>query len=129
MTPRRQRTTTISISMAVRRTGLSRQVVQECTERRLVTEPLTDAELTELRRIRRLRELGVNLQGIEIILHMRRRILALQAELDRWERMGAGPGRAERHEWQRLLSWDPDDSKPLRLGCLIGAAFAYNSVL
>jgi hypothetical protein len=75
----------------------------------LVTEPLTNAELTELRRIRRLQELGVNLQGIEIILHMRRRILALQAELDRWERMGAGPGWADRHEWQRLLSWEPDE--------------------
>ena len=77
------RTTYISIRTATRRTGLTQTVVQKCVARQLVVEPLTETDLAELRRVRRLRELGVNLQGLEIILHMRRRIQALQAELDR----------------------------------------------
>lgn len=97
----------ISISAAVRQTGVSRQVVQECISRRLVRQPLTEGELEELRRIRRLRELGVNLQGIEIILHMRRRILDLQAEL----RRQGSPVEAESEQdgiWHRRLPWYTD---------------------
>ena len=113
MTRRRQETIYISVNTAGKRTGLPPQVVEECMERSLVREPLTDADLLELRRIRRLQELGVNLQGIEIILRMRRRIQMLQVELARWERArGSTTGREsyESYEiWQRLLPWKPDD--------------------
>lgn len=100
----------ISIHTAGQKTGLSRRVVQECIERRLVREPLSADDLAELRRIRRLRELGVNLQGIEIILHMRRRIQTLQADLDHWERTWGWRGWSEPKDlWQRLLPWEPDN--------------------
>ena len=112
MAPRqRQRETIyISLSTAVRRTGLSHQQVRECIERQLVAEPLTDRDLAELRRIRRLQELGANLQGIEMILHMRQRIQTLQAELNRlrgtWY---PSPWREPEGLWQRRLPWQPDD--------------------
>jgi DNA-binding transcriptional MerR regulator len=78
-------------------------------ERSLIREPLTDVDLRELRRIRRLQELGVNMQGIEIILRMRRRIRWLQTELARRERARDGSTAIEVQEiWQRLLPWDPD---------------------
>lgn len=110
MTRRRQETIYISINTAVRRTGLSPQVLEECVERSLVHEPLTDADLLDLRRIRRLQELGVNLQGIEIILRMRRRIQVLQAELARWERTwGNSTGIESQEIWQRLLPWKADN--------------------
>lgn len=109
MTERRE-TIYISIRAAGQRTGLPRRTVQECIERRLVREPLSADDLAELRRIRRLRELGVDLQGIEIILHMRRRIQALQAELDRWERLWGRRGWSEpQGPWPRLLPWQPED--------------------
>ena len=110
MAEQRHSRTYISISVAVRQTGLAHTVVQECVERRLVREPLTESDLAQLRRIRRLQELGVNLQGVEIIQHMRRRIQALQADLDRWERLWGRPGWSEsRDPWQRLLPWEPGD--------------------
>ena len=110
MTRRRQETIYISVSTAGKRTGLPPQVVEECVERRLVREPLTDADLLELRRIRRLQELGVNLQGIEIILRMRSRIQMLQVELSRRERTWGSRLETESYEiWQRLLPWKPDD--------------------
>jgi hypothetical protein len=106
---RRKEAIYISVSTAGKRTGLPPQVVEECVERRLIREPLTDADLLRLRRIRRLQELGVNLQGIEIILHMRRRIQVLQVELARWERAWGGRVETESYEiWQRLLPWKPD---------------------
>jgi hypothetical protein len=109
MTERRE-TIYISVRTAGRQTGLAQRVVQECVERRLVREPLTDADLAELRRIRRLQELGVNIQGVEIILHMRRRIQKLQAELDRWERLWGRRGWSEpKDPWQRLLPWEQGD--------------------
>jgi DNA-binding transcriptional MerR regulator len=109
MTRRHRETIYISISTAVRQTGLPPQVVAECVERNLIQEPLTDADLLELRRIRRLQELGVNLQGIEIILRMRRRIQLLQVELARWERAWGSSRGTESYEiWQRLLPWKPD---------------------
>jgi DNA-binding transcriptional MerR regulator len=109
MTTQRQETVYISISTAGKRTGLSPQVVEECVQRSLIHEPLTDADLLELRRIRRLQDLGVNLQGIEIILRMRRRIQVLQAELARWERTrGSSTGIGSYEIWQRLLPWKSD---------------------
>jgi len=45
------------------------------------------ADIQEMARIRRLRDdLGLNLEAIEVILHMRRQTLNLQAELARVER-------------------------------------------
>lgn len=117
MTRRRQETIYIRINTAVRRTGLSLQVVEECVDRKLVSEQLTSADLAELRRIRRLQELGVNMSGIDIILHMRRRLRALQAELARWESMqsrtGLGgsatvAGPRSSVTWQRQLPWEPE---------------------
>lgn len=117
MTRRRQETIHITIKTASRRTGLSLQVLEECVERELVSDRLTNADLAELRRIRRLQELGVNMSGIEIILHMRLRLRALQAELARWEprqsRTGfGGPvdvvGSRSSANWQRQLPWEPD---------------------
>ena len=102
-----QETTYVSLRMAVRRSGLTREIVQECVQREIVHEPLTEGDLIELRRIRRLRELGVNMPGIEVILHMRRRIQALQAEIERQpEPIRPGAIQIEIHtdeRWQRLL--------------------------
>jgi hypothetical protein len=115
MTPRHQNTITITVRNAVRQTGLSDRYISECIQRSLINEPLTDADLVELRRIRRLQELGVNLPGIEVILHMRQRMRTLQAELDRiarqWEIAGwtaegdLGPEPVV-EQWQRLLPWE-----------------------
>ncbi|MGD2177111.1 MAG: hypothetical protein PVG71_04740 [Anaerolineae bacterium] len=86
---RREQTTTsrtatsISINTAARQAAVDVQVVQYCIEVGLVEEGLTDADLCELRRVRRLMSLGVNLHGAEIILRMRRRIKELEAELAR----------------------------------------------
>jgi DNA-binding transcriptional MerR regulator len=73
----------------------------------MVTEPFSDQDLARLRRVRRLRELGVNMQGIEVILHMRQRIELLQAELERWERQEDW-SMSESQSAMRLLTWDRD---------------------
>lgn len=107
---RRQESRVITIAVAVRSSGLSRGKVQECLVRSLVQEPLTEDDLVELRRIRRLLELGINLPGIEVILRMRRRILAQNAgrrvATRAWpggEVLEPGP------HWQRLLPWEPKE--------------------
>ena len=118
MTRPKQETVYISISTAVRTSGLSTQMVEECFERRLVSERLSHSDLVDLRRIRRLQELGVNMPGIEVILHMRRRMEAMQAELVRMERRWASPGGPSPVEaahatslaiWQRLLPLELDE--------------------
>lgn len=86
ITARGQRKTEVSLSIAIRQTGLSRTIIRECVARQMVVEPFSREDIVRLRRVRRLRELGVNLQGIEIILRMRQRIESLQAELERQER-------------------------------------------
>jgi hypothetical protein len=63
------------------------QVVQYCVEVGLMKEGLTEGDLRELRRVRRLMSLGVNLEGAEIVLRMRRRIQELEAELARLRRL------------------------------------------
>lgn len=102
----------VSVHVAVRRTGLTEEVLQECVRRDMAGEPLTEADLAELRRIRRLRELGVNMPGIEVILHMRRRIQALQAETGRQQGSLPPSARAEwielEERWQRLLPPNQD---------------------
>jgi len=79
--------TPISISKAARRIGVDVYVVRHCVEVDLVEEELTERDLAELRRIRRLMALGINLPGVEVILRMRRRIQELQAEVIRLERL------------------------------------------
>ena len=78
----------------------------------MVRQPLTGEDLAELRRVRRLRELGVNLAGIEIILRMRRRILAMEAELSQRD---SAPYSVTRvlvdDRWRRLLTWQPDEDR------------------
>lgn len=109
MSAQHRRGTFIRISTAVWRTGLSRYELYQCISRGLVSQPLTEADLRELRRVRRLQELGVNMAGIEIILQMRDRIQALQNELDRRERSrGRYTRPPRRNPWQRLLPWDPN---------------------
>lgn len=110
MASQQPKVTYIGVSVAIQRTGLPRQVVKECMTRSLVVEPLTDADLAELRRVRRLQELGVNMPGIEIILQMRRRIQSLQADLARLEQMWGGHAWTELEAlWQRRLPWEPDE--------------------
>ncbi len=43
----------------------------------------TEEHIAELRRIRRMHQLGVNLAGVEVILQMRQRIVELEAEVER----------------------------------------------
>jgi hypothetical protein len=94
---------------AVRRTGLSVEIIQECVTRRLVAEPLTNRDLTTLRRVRRLRELGINMAGIEVILHMRHRLEILQGEAGLGERNWQWSVHAETNRvWERMLHLEPD---------------------
>ncbi len=81
----REQTTCITITIAAHGACLSPRTVRRYIQRGLVSETLTEAELAELRRIRRLTDLGVNLAGVEIILHMRRQIEELRAEMTRLE--------------------------------------------
>jgi DNA-binding transcriptional MerR regulator len=80
-------TQAISIRAAARRAAVDGRVVHYCVEVGLLKEGLTEADVRELRRIRRLMSLGVNLEGAEIILRMRRRIQELEAELARLRRL------------------------------------------
>ncbi len=77
----RERTTRITITVAARRTGLSPRTIRRYVQRGLVSETLTEADLLELRRIRRLTDLGINLAGVEATLHIRHRIEELKAEV------------------------------------------------
>ena len=86
MTEKREQMTSITIKTAARRAGVDVYVVQHCVEVGLVERDMTERDLAELRRIRRLMALGVNLPGVEVILRMRRRIQQLEAELIRLER-------------------------------------------
>jgi MerR family transcriptional regulator/heat shock protein HspR len=79
----RGESTVVTITIAARRSGVTSHTVRRYARRGLVRTPLTEASLAELRRIRRLTDLGVNLAGVEIILRMRWRIEDLQAEVDR----------------------------------------------
>jgi MerR family transcriptional regulator/heat shock protein HspR len=91
------RTTCITITVAARRCGLAPRTVRRYIRRGLVNETLAEADLAELRRIRRLTDLGMNLAGVEIVLQMRERIEELQAEVDHLQaiidRLVGGAGR------------------------------------
>jgi MerR family transcriptional regulator/heat shock protein HspR len=80
----------ITISVAAHRTGLSPRTVRRYIQRGVVSEKLTETELAELRRIRRLTDLGVNLAGVEIILRMRRQIVELRQKAHQKEKINHG---------------------------------------
>jgi DNA-binding transcriptional MerR regulator len=90
---RREERTSITIKRAAERTGVEVHVARHCVEVGLMGEELTERDLADLRRVRRLMALGINLPGIEVILRMRRRIQALQAELMQHERRSRSRGR------------------------------------
>jgi DNA-binding transcriptional MerR regulator len=109
MTARHREPARITLRMAIQRTGLSRKQIDSSISRSLVAPPLSAGDLQELRRIRRLQELGVNWAGIEIIIRLRRRIEQLQVELAGRDRVRAWH-RAEQpaEACQRLLVWEPE---------------------
>jgi len=81
MSKNRSQTVQITIAVAARQTGLSARAVRRFIRCGLVERPLTEDDLVELRRARRLAELGVNLAGVEVILRLRRRVDALHARM------------------------------------------------
>lgn len=83
---RRERTT-ITIRRAARQAGLEVHVVRHYIDAGVFDERLTEDDLVELRRVRRLMSLGINLAGAEVILRMRRRIEELESEIARLERL------------------------------------------
>lgn len=83
---RRERTT-ITVRRAARQAGLRVRVVRHYIDVGVFDERLTEDDLVELRRVRRLMSLGINLAGAEVILRMRRRIEELEAEIARLERL------------------------------------------
>lgn len=70
------------VTALARRLGLSPDTIYYCLEVELVGQALADPDLAELRRVRRLLDLEVNLAGVEIILRMRQRIRAMQTQLE-----------------------------------------------
>jgi DNA-binding transcriptional MerR regulator len=81
MSKNRSQTVEITVAVAARQTRLSTRAVRRFIRCGVVGRPLTEDDLAELRRARRLAELGVNLAGVEMILRMRRRVDALQARM------------------------------------------------
>jgi len=78
-----QREEHITITVAAERAYLSARTVRRYISRGLIRKPLTEGHVAELRRIRRLSELGINVAGIEVILHMRQQLESLQDEVRR----------------------------------------------
>lgn len=78
--------TTITVIKAARQAGVEVRVVRYCIEVGVTEAELTEDDVADLRRVRRLMSLGINLPGVEVILRMRRRIKDLEAEITRLER-------------------------------------------
>ncbi|MGD2178693.1 MAG: hypothetical protein PVG71_12825 [Anaerolineae bacterium] len=81
----RHERTSVTIKKAARQAGVDVYVVRHCIKVGVTEEELTEIDLAELRRVRRLMSLGVNLPGAEVILRMRRRIKDLEAEIAQLE--------------------------------------------
>ena len=75
--------TTITVNKVARQAGVEVRVVRYCIEVGVTETELTEDDVAELRRVRRLMSLGINLPGVEVILRMRRRIQDLEAEIGR----------------------------------------------
>ncbi len=79
--------------------GLDGRMIERIVLRGLI-EPVyeddrpmfSEVHLAELRRIRRMCQMGVNLAGVEVILQMRTRILELEAEVERLKTEEDPPG-------------------------------------
>ena len=84
---KREQITWITITTAARQTGLSTRTIRRYVRQGLINERLTEEDLAEVRRIRRLTNLGVNLAGVEVILRMRQRLEELHVEVARLERL------------------------------------------
>jgi DNA-binding transcriptional MerR regulator len=80
MANRYELSTYLDISVASRMADVSPAVVRRYIQLGLINSVLTHEDLATLRRVRRLRSLGVNQAGIEIILRMRQQIEALRTE-------------------------------------------------
>lgn len=92
-----------------RRLGLSPDTVYYCLEVELVEQAMTERDLAELRRVRRLLDMEVNLAGVEIILRMRQQMLVMQRQLEALTaEMRTSQGRFEQQirELERRLSYD-----------------------
>lgn len=70
------------LSDIARRADLPVEIIEHFIEMGVINQPASNNDLAELRRIRRLHDLEVNLAGIEIILQMRRRLAGMQAEIE-----------------------------------------------
>lgn len=67
-----------------RQAGVDSRVLAECIEREILVAEGDDWDrrtYTILCRVRRLRSLGVNMAGVEVAMHMRRRMIEMQREL------------------------------------------------
>jgi hypothetical protein len=102
----------LTLDEAAAAAALEAAVVRRCAEIGLVAPEAGygAAELAELRRVRRLiDELELSLPGVEVVLRMRQRLLALQAEVQRLEAelRRANRPRARRSfdeaEWDELI--------------------------
>ncbi len=93
----------INLETLAAQTGLPVEVIQELIELGLIgilPEP-TETDLRELRRVRRLIDtLGLSHEAVDVILQMRRRLVALQNEVAQL-RMAL----AERHYEERASVW------------------------
>jgi hypothetical protein len=79
----------LSESEAAAAAALDVALVRLCAEHGLIapTQGYADDDLAELRRVRRLTEvLDLDYAAVDVVLRMRRRMLALQAEVQRLER-------------------------------------------
>ena len=92
MEPGQGRSGYYRIEVAARVVGLSRETVSYCVSEGLVRPAAEEQgaalfgepELARLRKVRRLQEdLGVNLEGVEVVLRLLDEIAALRAELAR----------------------------------------------
>jgi MerR family transcriptional regulator/heat shock protein HspR len=78
------------------------------------TRLYSDADLERLRTIQRLTsELGLNLAGVDLVLHMEDQLQRMQARMERIEReMREQVADIHRHYRRDLVLWEPE--KPVR---------------
>lgn len=89
-----------------READMDTELLIKCVDRQLIvlSSEAGDQELVEaVRRVRRLNDLGINLQGVEVILHMRRRILQLVLEVEEMQQELDRLRAAHEQELARLM--------------------------
>lgn len=105
--------TRLSIQVAAARAGVHPSTLRRYVQLGLVTTPLSSEDLAQVRRIRRLSELGVNLAGVEIILRMRQQINDLLSRIQQLEEQAeltAMEEKARTVEWIEYIEgywWEP----------------------